>query len=243
MQFREPSITLHSSPISYSNLTGTTVIKGFDKDPSIAIDLDPNTTTIGTINTIVADEIKANWRTLSRRVFRDTLPASAIILTFDNRELGPHETLAECGIKEDSEIETTIKRTEKDTELMQARARKGEEMNKQRNQRKTGIKRKARRTADAGADLQNQNAERGMEEAAAREAEEEDLMVIEERDEQDLEEARQVGSFRIGVEFPHEVVLEAVVEDPFDEEDADKENWDPQILRGVEGDRGGSRVL
>lgn len=67
---------------------------------------------------------------------------------------------------------------------------------------------------------------------------EEVLRVMEKQDQQELDEARQAGLFQIGVEIAHEVVVEALAEDPFHEEDADKENWNPQILRNVGGDRG-----
>lgn len=240
-------------------LTLDAVIRCPDQAKTIALELDPENTTIATVRSLVADEIKAEWRALGSRVLRDTLPAARVMLKWDDRELGMEETLIDCGIKDDLQIEATVKPTNKEARLMQARTRKGEEMEKRRKVRKTVGKQKARKKSKGVIDLPRKEVENETEVEEARKAGEpfadkiseldeeipvmEDVQrVMEEQDQQDLAEARQVGLFQIGVESDQEFVVEAAEENPFDEEDADKENWNPQILRNVGGDRGGPRV-
>lgn len=71
---------------------------------------------------------------------------------------------------------------------------------------------------------------------------EEDIRMIKEEDDRGMGVPRRSGVFRIGVEYTHEIVVEVAEEDPFDEADADKENWNRQILRDDGGDRGALQV-
>ncbi len=229
------------------------MIKCPDQARTITLDLDPETTTIATVQALVADDIKAGWRALGVRVLRDSLPAARVMLTFGGRELGMEDTLAGYGIKDRSELEATVIRTDEEARLMRARTRKGEEMEKRRNQRRVVGKQTARMKAAGVANLPHQKTENEMEEEIAREAEEqfaeetrvlaadfavmEDLR-IEELEEQRLDEVRQTRQFQQRVDEPHEAVVDAPDENAFEEEDADKENWNPQILRSIGGERG-----
>lgn len=252
MRFCKPLTHLTHPFLPRSNMKLNTVIRWLDPETTIALDLDPATTTIATVQALVADEIKARWRSLGRRVFRDSLPASAVTLRHAQRELDPDEILNGCRIKENSMIEAAIQRTHGETELIQARARKGQEMERRKMERKKA--REERKAHTEGAQtlpLPQQKSEEQVKDEEVREAEElsddarraldedlmvmeEDLRVIEERDERELEEARQAAGFRIAAEYSDEVLVAPTLEeDPFDEEDADKENWNPQILRNV----------
>lgn len=136
MKFRRPP----HRPLRPSLLRLDIVIRCPDQAKTFALDLDPENTTIATVQTLVADEIKAEWRTLGFRVLRDILPAARVIFKCDGRELGMEETLIGCAIEDGAEIEATVIRTEKDGEPMQARTRKGEEMEKRKRVRKMAAK-------------------------------------------------------------------------------------------------------
>lgn len=210
------------------------------------LDLEPSTTTVATTKNTIIDRLKDEQRSRGERVLRDSLPASALMLRFQSCELGADDTLGEYGVKDGS----TIKVTRSDYEETRKRYGRGwDPETKQQRKKQDREKRKAEEKAREEMEEANAHAEarrRGEEMAellqkqaeAEMEALEVENQAREAREAVEAEEVMTAGGFVIGVDVEDRLLVEREwEEDPFYEEDEDKENWDPQILRPVEGNR------
>lgn len=225
----------------------------------MALDLDPETTTIATLQTLVADQIKAERRALGLRVLRNTLSPSEIILKINERELRQEEKLNECGIMDGSLMEATVRLTDEEVSVKQVRARKGEEM-KQQKERRTKVidehgcklREQLSEMLQIMTEIKNGKRTNNPEESSAEEPSalgeeraptEGEFQETEEwydqEDQEGVEEAPQPEQSQPSAESPMAVAEEVDRVDPFDDYDGNKENWDPQILRNAGTDVSG----
>ena len=172
--------------------------------------------------------------------------------SLDSRQLGEDQTLAECGIVDSSKLcadragrEATRRRygngfnDDPATELLRRleKAQKREKRKREREERACEEVGEAydMKPIEIYADpttedvIEDQSREEGVvnvgrevEEGRERQAREE---------ESPMEESRLAGTFGIAAERPDRVLLDIGTIESGWEEDEDKENWDPQILR------------
>lgn len=205
--------------------------------------MDPNNTTIAALKTVIIDQFLAQC---DGRVLRDYLPSSAVTLVFGGHKLEDEDlTLIEYGITQNSTL-NAIRAPERETRKRYGKGfdddpaielRKKLEKQRKREERKEEKKEKARKGAEEMAELLQREAEAAAEAETdeenqrmeqVREEAEDGIVVVEEQF--IVEELRQETSFQIRSENERQLV-DYEVEDPPQEDDADKENWDPQILR------------
>lgn len=172
------------------------------------------------------------------RVLRSA--TTGLELRFQGRELDSEKTLGESGIVEASTIEAlgldAVCRRALTGELEGAMRDAKERERARQEEEAARLHEEDREKSEKAADLLQKEAEEEIEETQAENA---SMMLDSEEVDghNEPEEGYQADGFQIAPQNENLELLENEwEEDPFDEEDGDKENWDPQILRELEAE-------